>query len=331
MLGTPPLRTRSIASRLRAGLAACGCAVVIVAAAAAGEHPHVCPGPGCEPNCPVRPAHFGHYTTQWRRWPGTETASGTKADAATPAAPPKSVVPGSDEESPRRPADALPAPATDAPATDAPEADAPAAAGDPTSSPRPAPTAPQDARLDRGGRLAEVAREFEACRAGPADRQAAFTHRLVAYILSEPDPGVRSWFVQLAAEFETADATAIWTGALEDPDPRVRMAACTAAARRGDARAVQLLADRVRDDEDLGVRLRALRALGDLDQAAAPAAVAAVLDDPDPAIRARALDVLRRRSGRDFGDDVAAWRAWADDPQGTAVGWSPAALFRRLF
>lgn len=316
MRGTQPAGNPSLAIRCCAAILACCCTVGAPRAPKAADRSHVCPGPGCEPNCPVRPAHFGHYTTQWRRWPGSTDGSGAATDAATPEAPPRSVVPGSDEESPRQRIDDLPTPDADAPAA--------TPSGEGADKPR-------EGRLDRGRRITEVAREFEACRGGPPDRQAAFTSGLVAFILSEQDPEVRAWIVQLAAEFDTADASAIRTGALADPDPKVRMAACTAVARRSDPRGVGMLAERVRDDADLGVRLRALKALGEHADAAAPAAVAAALDDPDPAIRARALQVLRRRSGRDFGDDVAAWRNWANDPQGTATGWSPAAWIRRLF
>lgn len=66
-----------------------------------GHHRHCRPGM-CVPHCPVRPAEFGFYGTQWRRWPGQQVVP-VSADAATPAMPPKSEVPAADEESPRRP------------------------------------------------------------------------------------------------------------------------------------------------------------------------------------------------------------------------------------
>lgn len=54
----------------------------------------------CVPSCPVRPGQFGYYGTQWRRWPGQGVIQASAADAATPVKPPKSAVPGVEEESP---------------------------------------------------------------------------------------------------------------------------------------------------------------------------------------------------------------------------------------
>lgn len=297
------------------------------APAAGGDRHHRC-GPGCEPNCPVRPGHFGFYETQWRRWPGTAPSGAGPSTAGAPAAPPRSVVPGADEESPRRPDEDLPSP--------------PAAAEEPAGADRsvtpdadalPAPPEPREGRRDGGRLVAELTTGFEAARAGTEATQAEFTRRLVSLVLVEPDPAMRAWMVELSAAFATPQSAAICSGALADPDPRVRLVACSACARRIGPAAVPLLAERVRDDADLGVRLRALRALGGIDADAALVAVAASLDDPDPAVRTRALDVLRRRSGRDFGTDVAAWRAWAADPRAarSATAWPMPEFLRRFF
>jgi hypothetical protein len=282
--------------------------------ASGGDRHHRC-GPGCEPNCPVRPGRFGFYETHWRRWPGAAPAAAEPA-AGTPAAPPRSVVPGADEESPRRPDDALPSPDTK-----------------PADESTPTPPEPREGRRDGGRLVAELTTGFEAARAGAEASRVEFTRRLVSLLLAEPDPAMRAWMVELAAAFDTPDSAAICSGALDDPDPRVRLVACTACARRSGAAAVPLLAARVRDDADLGVRLRALRALGDIADDAALVAVAAALDDSDPAVRTRAVHVLRQRSGRDFGTDVAAWRAWAADPRAarTATAWPLPDSLRRFF
>jgi hypothetical protein len=34
------------------------------------------------------------------------------------------------------------------------------------------------------------------------------------------------------------------------------------------------------------------------------------LDDPDPALQRRAVESLRQVTGRDFGNDVVAWRTY---------------------
>lgn len=69
----------------------------------AGGHHADCRDGQCVPYCPVRPAQFGYYGTQWRRWPGAGVVPVSGFEAATPAAPPRLQVPGPDEESPQLP------------------------------------------------------------------------------------------------------------------------------------------------------------------------------------------------------------------------------------
>lgn len=59
-----------------------------------------CGVPGCPAHCPVRPASFGFYGTQWRTWPGQQVAQAAHVEPAAPVMPPKSEVPSADEESP---------------------------------------------------------------------------------------------------------------------------------------------------------------------------------------------------------------------------------------
>lgn len=67
----------------------------------------------CPAHCPVRPDVFGFYGTQWRRWPGANIIQVSHDDAATPARPPRSIVPMPLEESlePTAEPQPLPAPA----------------------------------------------------------------------------------------------------------------------------------------------------------------------------------------------------------------------------
>lgn len=299
---------RPFVSALMGGLVLGGATVGMGA-----DHGRECREGACAPHCPVRPAEFGHYQTQWRRWPGGEPRADQPRDTSTPAAPPRSLVPEADEESPRRPVDGGPR-----------EGVAPAAAAAVTGR-----------RFERVERLAE---EADAARlTDPAGRQ-AFTLRLVAALLAEPDPLVRAGYVGLAAGFDTPAAEAICAGALEDPDPRVRLAGCRACAERRGVECVARLAKRARDDADLGVRLRAVRLLGELgassgsgDGAAIPHLVS-LLDDPDPAVQSRATAALARITGKNLGTDVARWKEWAAAPDAApSSGWSLGAAVRSLF
>lgn len=167
-------------------------------------------------------------------------------------------------------------------------------------------------------------------RASPAE-QAEYTRDLSKQLLGEHDPRVRAAILAVAAEFDTPPAAAICRGAVEDPEPRVRMAACEAWRKRGGPEAVSLLGGRVSADTDIDVRLKAVRELGLLEDEAAVPALARALEDPDPAIQYRAVSSLKQVSGRDLGDDVNAWRAWAADPNAPGTEWSIAEEFRKLF
>lgn len=68
-----------------------------------GAHHPDCRNGRCVPHCPVRPAEFGYYGTQWRRWPSAVVPV-SSTEEATPAVPPRLEIPGPDEESPRVPA-----------------------------------------------------------------------------------------------------------------------------------------------------------------------------------------------------------------------------------
>lgn len=74
-------------------------------------HHRDCKDGVCTPYCPVRPGTFGYYGTQWRRWPGQGVVPVSNVEAATPVKPPKSEVPGVDEESFGPKPDDLPEPA----------------------------------------------------------------------------------------------------------------------------------------------------------------------------------------------------------------------------
>lgn len=73
-------------------------------------HHRDCRDGACVPYCPVRPGTFGFYGTQWRRWPGSGVVPVSNEQASTPAKPPKSSVPGPDEESLGPKASELPEP-----------------------------------------------------------------------------------------------------------------------------------------------------------------------------------------------------------------------------
>lgn len=288
---------------------ACRVALVVtfLAAPSGRCQPPQCRDGDCEPHCPVRPGQFGYYPTQWRRWPEPQRPGEKPRDATTPAAPPRSVIPRVDEESPAETAQATPT-----------------AAAIPVTGPVAAPVA------DRR-RLELLAAEADAARLADPAAKREFTARLVTAMLSEADAEVRCLVLALAAGFDTPDAESICAGAFADPDPRVRLTACRVCVDRDGPGGVDHLARRAREDADLGVRLRAVRCLGECGDPAAISRLVALLDDPDPAIRSRATAALARATGRNFGTDVDRWRQWAARPESVPPRWSISSVFRSLF
>lgn len=147
--------------------------------------------------------------------------------------------------------------------------------------------------------------------AAKAGEQEAFGRELAVAILEEHDPRVRGEIVSLAGHIDSPQARGVCEGGLVDPDPSVRMAACRAWAEKGGDRAVELLAQRIDGEQDIDVRLEAVAALGRTRSSTAIPHLAESLEDSDPAVQYRAVAALRCVSGRDFGNDVNAWRAWA--------------------
>jgi HEAT repeat protein len=180
-------------------------------------------------------------------------------------------------------------------------------------------------------RIKKLAERSKVAKSGPEQGQLEFTQDLVRMMLEEHDPRVRGKILETAAEYDTASATAICKGAMQDPSDTVRIKACDVWAKRGGEDAVQLLATRFQTDADLDVRLRALKMLGELKDKQAIPVLARALEDSDPAVQYRAVASLKEVSGRDLGNDVNVWREWAVDPAAHKAEWSIAEGFRRLF
>lgn len=184
--------------------------------------------------------------------------------------------------------------------------------------------------LTANQRVKEIEARADAARSEGGQREEAFTAELVRNMLTEHDPRVRIKILDVAGTFETPSALSICRGALEDPDAKVRMAACNAWGKRSGDEAVKLLSHRYQTDTDIDVRLEAVRMLGAVEDQTAIPALARALEDPDPAVQYRAVASLKKVSGRDLGDDVNRWRAWAADPA-SEPDWSMAETFRKIF
>lgn len=159
-------------------------------------------------------------------------------------------------------------------------------------------------RMESLRKLAKVAPKMS-----PADQESRGA-MLAQAIAKEEDALVRAEMVRTLGSFSTPGVVPVLTAAGADSDTEVRVAACDAWARRGGTEAAQQLGEILSSDTDIDVRLAAARGLGRVDDKQAIASLGIALEDPDPALQHRAVLSLREVSGKDFGNDVNAWREY---------------------
>ena len=185
--------------------------------------------------------------------------------------------------------------------------------------------------LNADQRIKELSQQVKKVKDGNSEAQARFSEKLVNEMMAEHDPRVRAEILKCSANFDNPSARAICVGGLNDPDALVRIAACDAWVEIGGDDAIRHLANRFRSDEDIDVRIHAVRDLGSLGNEAAIPVLAEALEAPDPAIQFRAVASLKEVSGRDLGNDVNVWREWAVDPSAYREEWSVAEVWRQIF
>ncbi|MFV1968017.1 MAG: HEAT repeat domain-containing protein [Pirellulaceae bacterium] len=157
-------------------------------------------------------------------------------------------------------------------------------------------------------RLAEL-RSLQASAAGltPADQE-RFAQQALDLVATDPNPLLRAEAVRTLSRLPTPTVLPGLRIAARDADEQVRVAACQAWGQRGDAEALEALADILRRDEDLDVRIAATQELGRFRDPPAVSALGLALNDTDPALQYGAVESLKSSTGRDFGDSVPAWR-----------------------
>lgn len=194
-------------------------------------------------------------------------------------------------------------------------------------------------------RMESLERVAKDVRKATPEQRAQVAKQLSQALPAEPDPLIRIEMVRTLGEFPPDLAQAALVGSLEDGDEDVRMAACEAMARQVSSylkesrwtsapaeanphaeAAITALGKIVADDADIDVRLAATRALGGLGvlspnsekyRRSTIAALAPALEQSDPSLQFRAMESLKKVADRDFGNDVAAWREFAQgrEPQ----------------
>jgi HEAT repeat protein len=111
--------------------------------------------------------------------------------------------------------------------------------------------------------------------------------------------------------YPTAMAGRVLTAGMSDPEPSVRIVCCKAWGTRGGREAVEPLSNALNNDSNFDVRIAAARGLGKIKDSAAAVPLADALNETDPAMQRRLVESLKSVSGRDYGNDIEAWRQYA--------------------
>ncbi len=146
---------------------------------------------------------------------------------------------------------------------------------------------------------------------------------------AERDGWVRREILRAAAQFPQPAAGAILVRGLQDSQTETRRVACTALGTRGDEIAVRELVRVIGSETNDDVRMSAVAALGTTGDKTALAPLAEALADGDPAMQAQAQQSLAAVSGRDYGNNVRAWREFAEKGATDAPEISLAEKLRR--
>jgi HEAT repeat protein len=162
----------------------------------------------------------------------------------------------------------------------------------------------------------------------PAEQQ-QIVEGLVKEFAQESDPISRRQILRTLTEYPQPAAGGVLIGALADSDTETRRTACTCLGKRGGGQAVTELSRVIASDTNFDVRIAAVGALGATGDSSALAPLAEAIIDPDPAMQAKAQESLTVVSGRDYGNDVQAWREYAKSGKTDAPEVSLAERLRR--
>lgn len=161
------------------------------------------------------------------------------------------------------------------------------------------------------------------------EEQAQTVSRLASEFRGENDGWVRREILRTLAEYPQPEAGATLVDALGDASVQTRVVACEGLGKRGDEIAVRELLRVLGSETNDDVRMAATGALGTAGSDTALGPLSEAMVTADPAMRAQAQRALVAISGRDYGDNVQAWRDLAQQGHTDAAEISFAEKVRR--
>lgn len=155
------------------------------------------------------------------------------------------------------------------------------------------------------------------------ERRDQIAVQLTDVLTREPSPPLRAELCRTLSHFNHPAADRAVRAALKDQEIDVRIAAAQSLSRHGGRQAPAnarnpereqttrgILAETLAEDAAPDVRMAAIRSLAQFDGDEVKTALGAVLEDPNPALQRRAMHALAESTGKDFGNDVRAWREY---------------------
>lgn len=128
----------------------------------------------------------------------------------------------------------------------------------------------------------------------------------------EADPLYRVEIVRALGPAKSPAAEGGLRKAAKDPNPNVRIASCVAWRKRGGDSASKVLSELLVGDTDRNVRIYAAKELGYLKDRSTMRSLGIALEQDDPAMQFACVESLKSISGRDYGNNLSAWRELAD-------------------
>jgi len=180
-------------------------------------------------------------------------------------------------------------------------------------------------------RVAEFRKLAKRAKKQPAAEQQQSIAQLSEEFRRENDGWVRREILRVMAEYPQPEAGIILVEALGDPAAETRGVACLALGKRKDEIAVRELIRMLGSETDDDVRMAAIEALGTSGNKEALAPLAETMASADPAMQTLAQQALVEISGRDYGNNVQAWRELAENGKTDAAEISFAEKLRRTF
>lgn len=141
--------------------------------------------------------------------------------------------------------------------------------------------------------------------------QQELVKNLAMKLPGESDPLVREAILKACSAYRTPLARKALIAGLQDQNLYVRQTCCNKLGSSQVVEAIDELARVAQADEVFEVRLAAAKALGKTGSPNAHKGLVAVLEDPNPAMQLTGVEAMRNLTGRDLGNNVAAYVAMA--------------------